>query len=570
MERAAFKGDGRNHGRGLASALALGTIALSGCGGERGGGGVAPSLPRLAVAGTEIVGAATGAPVTLRGFVFSAGVWYDVPAGSSNGDLANLQFMQSEADFQQIAGWGANLAILYLNYRWFDDPSGYAFIDQVAGWCRAHDVYLLPSLVVYPGGGPRGGQAFFGSPTLEAQAEQFWVDFVTRYKDHPEFVGYDLLNEPQGVSVDEIVAFQTTLIDAVRGVDPNAVVFVEPQWGDPTLLTRIDRAGLVYDPHVYLPLYFTSQLFPWMYGGAVPGGLHYPATDGSMVTNIVIPSERSQVYDPSVPAGTYDWQTLTTSYAIPAGSDLAFVKLFSNGDVGATVYFDDIEASVDGGPFTLIPNGSFETVNEVSTDANYWSSYVADAGTVTRTNEAAADGQWSAKISGSDAWSDYTTHYGLDADNNSIFYLGTAAGVPVAGATALALRWRVKAENASAATDGLEVMFGEVQKKSYTEADLDADLDGVLATNMAGLGAPILIGEFTPSLAGTRPDILDWTSALMTYANAHGISWAYYLYRDDWTGTRYLGLYNGPYGAPTDYGTADADILARVQAGLTQ
>ncbi len=552
-----------------AAVLAAGAAALAGCSDVNANGAIPAGLPRLAVSGTSIVEAASGKPVTLRGFVFTAGVWYDVPAGSPNGDLANLTFMQSESDFQQIAGWGANLAILYLNYRWFDDPSGYAFVDQVAGWCRAHGVYLLPSLVVYPGGGPRGGTAFFQSPALEAQATRFWTDFVARYKDHPEFAGYDLLNEPQGVSVDEIVAYQTTLIDAVRGVDPNAVVFVEPQWGDPGALTKIDRPALVYDPHVYLPLYFTSQLFPWMYGGAVPAGLHYPATDGSMVTDIVIASAASQVYDPSVPAGSYDWQTVTTSYTVPAGSDLAFVKLFSNGDVGATIYFDDLEASVDGGPFALIPNGSFETVNEVSTDANYWTSYVAASGSVTRTSEAAADGQWSAEISGCDGFCDYTTHYGLDANDQSIFYLGTAAGVPVAGATTLTLRWRVKAENATAGTDGLLVMFGVVQKRSYGQADLDADLDGVLASNMAAFGAPILIGEFTPSLAGTRPDILDWTSDLISYANAHGISWAYYHFRDDWTATRYLGLYNGPYGTPTDYSTADTDILTRLQAGLT-
>ncbi|HTR77942.1 MAG TPA: hypothetical protein VMH39_07520 [Gemmatimonadaceae bacterium] len=100
--------------------------------------------------------------------------------------------------------------------------------------------------------------------------------------------------------------------------------------------------------------------------------------------------------------------------------------------------------------------------------------------------------------------------------------------------------------------------------------ELTEDLDAALATPSANFGAPMLIGEFTASLAGTRPDILDWTSDLLDYANAHGLSWAYYHYRDTWTGTKYLGVYNGPYGTRTDYSSGDTDILARVQAKLGQ
>src|SRR5262249_23510526 len=159
------------------------------------------------------------------------------------------------------------------------------------------------------------------------QATKFWTDFVKRYKDRPEIAGYDLLNEPQGAEVDAIVAYQTSLIDAVREVDPKAVVFVEPEWGNAASFRKIDRPALVYDAHFDDPFYFTSQRFPWIYGGGIPGGVHYPSKD--LVENVVV---ASQAYDPSVPAGTYDWQTVTGSYPIPAGTELAYVKIFSNGD----------------------------------------------------------------------------------------------------------------------------------------------------------------------------------------------------------------------------------------------
>ena len=65
---------------------------------------------------------------------------------------------------------------------------------------------------------------------------------------------------------------------------------------------------------------------------------------------------------------------------------------------------------------------------EVSSDTNYWQSFVTSAGTVERTQDFAADGQWLARIAESGGWSHYTTHYGTDAQNDSIFFLGTASG----------------------------------------------------------------------------------------------------------------------------------------------
>ena len=505
-------------------------------------------------------------PVSLRGFVFTAGVWFDVPPGMKFGDLASDRFMESEADFEQISSWGANLAILYLNYRWFADDSGYAFIDEVLGWCRRHHVYLLPSLVVYPGGGQRGGSAFFASRELEDQARQFWVAFATRYKDHPEIAGYDLLNEPQGVPAADIVAYQTTLIDAVRAVDPTSLIFIEPQWGDPYMLRKIDRPGLVYDAHYYLPLYFTSQHFPWLYGGAVPIGVHYPNTDRTMVDDIVVGSVAT---DPIAPAGTYDWQTVSKSYPVPPGSELAYVKVFSNADSSATLYFDNLETSFDGSTFTPIPNGSFETKADVFVDAAYWQPFVASTGSVARTDEAAALGQWSVKITGGDGWNHYATHPGKDASGHSIFFLGTESGVRLNGAATLTVRWQVKAQNATAGKNGVEIEFCTATRRSYGKSDLESNLATTVLGPAKQFNAPLIIGEFASSLVGTRPDILDWTSDVMSYANQNGISWAYYHYREVKDQVRYLGLYEGPFGTATDYASVDQDTLARVQVGLT-
>jgi hypothetical protein len=57
---------------------------------------------------------------------------------------------------------------------------------------------------------------------------------------------------------------------------------------------------------------------------------------------------------------------------------------------------------------------------------------------------------------------------------------------------------------------------------------------------------------------------------VIDYANASGISWAYYHYREVKDRVRYLGLYEGPFGTATDYATVDAGVLARVKAGLAR
>ena len=544
----------------------LACLSLAACGADHGSAqSQHAALPKVSVSGSALVAGVTRAPIALRGFVFTAGVWFDVPPGGPNGDLANLGFMESERDFVQLESLGANLAILYLNYRWFSDPAGYALVDRVLGWCAAHDVYLLPSLVVYPGGGQRGGSAFFASADLEDQARKFWVEFAARYRGRSEIAGYDLLNEPQGAPIDEIVALQTSLVDAVRAVDPDSVLFIEPMWGDPYSLRALDRPGIAYDAHYYLPLYLTSQQFPWLYGGAIPANVHYPNLDGTMVNDVPVVAS---VDDTSVPAGSYDWQTVSADYAVPANSELAYVKVFSNGDAGATLYFDDLEVTLDDGAFSPIPNGSFETKADVFADAQYWQASTQGAGAVQRSDEAAAAGQWSAKIANSAGLSSYATHPGLDGNGRSIFFLGTESGIKLNGASKLRLRFQVKAAGATAGKNGVQLNFCRVQRGNFTVGDLNAQLDSLLLAKSNAFDAPLLIGEFATSLVGVRPDSLDYVSDVLKYANQHGLSFAYYHYREVKDQVRYLGLYEGPFGAPTDYTSVDADVLARVQAAL--
>lgn len=101
-----------------------------------------------------------------------------------------------------------------------------------------------------------------------AQA-QMWRVLAGRLGDHPAVFGYDLINEPMGelrqgedlptaarrIERDQLTPMYNRLADAVRSVDDESRLFIEPTpivgEGVPTGLGRIDDPGVVYAPHFY-------------------------------------------------------------------------------------------------------------------------------------------------------------------------------------------------------------------------------------------------------------------------------------------------------------------------------
>ncbi|MFI8765212.1 cellulase family glycosylhydrolase [Streptomyces sp. NPDC053792] len=101
-----------------------------------------------------------------------------------------------------------------------------------------------------------------------AQA-RMWRVLADRFEDHPAVLGYDLINEPMGemregedlataarrIERDQITPMYNRLADAVRSVDKDGWLFVEPTpivgEGVPTGLGRIDDPKVVYAPHFY-------------------------------------------------------------------------------------------------------------------------------------------------------------------------------------------------------------------------------------------------------------------------------------------------------------------------------
>jgi endoglycosylceramidase len=119
-------------------------------------------------------------------------------------------------------------------------------------------------------------------PDLQRQFVAAWAAVATRFRDHPGVVGYDLFNEPHPGSDldlgellgtpnpegphpafdrDKLWAMYQRALDAIRAVDPDRWVFVEPRYGapgnglasyHPTLSDpRPGPARVAYAPHLY-------------------------------------------------------------------------------------------------------------------------------------------------------------------------------------------------------------------------------------------------------------------------------------------------------------------------------
>ncbi|WP_274561942.1 cellulase family glycosylhydrolase [Streptomyces spiramyceticus] len=109
----------------------------------------------------------------------------------------------------------------------------------------------------------------YEDPDLQRAQSRMWRVIADRFEDHPAVLGYDLINEPMGelrqgedlataarrIERDQITPMHNRLADAVRSVDRDSWVFVEPTpivgEGVPTGLGKIKDPKVVYAPHFY-------------------------------------------------------------------------------------------------------------------------------------------------------------------------------------------------------------------------------------------------------------------------------------------------------------------------------
>lgn len=281
------------------SALMSGTIAC---------GQSAPGLPEadvaLRVSGAELLDS-NGDSVVLR--AINLGNWfliepwmYDqntsfIPDQASFIGVLESRFGASEAqrlidlhragymvqrDFDAVAAAGFNCVRIPVSHIMLEseplkvDDQGFEFLRSAMEMAERADLYVILDMHSVPGGQstdqPSGDvteNELWTDPLAQERLEWLWQQVARRFKNTPNFVAYDLINEPfADFNTDirpELIDICDRTIRAIREVDADRLIFVPGTlegirfYGDPAA-RGWDNVG------------FTEHFYPGLFDGSPP------------------------------------------------------------------------------------------------------------------------------------------------------------------------------------------------------------------------------------------------------------------------------------------------------------
>jgi endoglucanase len=294
-----------------------------------------------------------GQPMVLRGIALGNYVWQDVELPTSHHD---------EAEYAAIAAMKLNLVRFYMHYLTFEDDAaplvykeaGWQWLDQNIEWAKKHGIHLILNIHVPQGGFQSlgGGYDLWNKTDLQGRFVALWKAIAGRYRDEPVIAAYDILNEPTvpaGMDLAEWKALAQRTVAAIREVDGNHVIVIEPlnsiEGVDGFKLPpskrqfAIDDPQVMYDIHFYLPFDYAFQKMTLLDFG---DGGKYPDDRRSLVP---YDAELGAVHygNPPVAKGDSGWtryegtQWSTSDPALGAAAPLLFCS-----NLTGTVKFDDI------------------------------------------------------------------------------------------------------------------------------------------------------------------------------------------------------------------------------------
>ena len=182
----------------------------------------------------------------------------------------------TEADIESISNQCHNVVRIPFNHTILEDDfnpyvykqSGWDRLDSILSWCENHNVYAVLDLHSAPGG---QSPLFTSDPDLfinlwngainQERTRRLWKAIADRYKDRGIIAGYDLLNEPAAPNDSLLVDIYQGIIDSVRAVDTNHMLFIEGNnyAEDFSMFTAPLDNNMAYEFHFYTWFIFSGQ-----------------------------------------------------------------------------------------------------------------------------------------------------------------------------------------------------------------------------------------------------------------------------------------------------------------------
>jgi len=218
---------------------------------------------------------------------FSRGVnltsWFQV---SSPGQIQFTKF--TKKDIENIKSLGCDVIRLPINMHvmasgdpsYTLDPLYFSFLDSVVTWCEKLKIYLILDNHSYD---PVGDT----QPGIVTILVKVWSQMAQHYKDRSDYILYEILNEPHGMTTTVWGSIQNQVIAAIRADDTKHTIVVGGAgWNTYTELKNLPvytDPKLLYTFHFYDPFMFTHQGASWTTPSMEPlSGVPFPYNSTEM------------------------------------------------------------------------------------------------------------------------------------------------------------------------------------------------------------------------------------------------------------------------------------------------
>jgi hypothetical protein len=194
------------------------------------------------------------------------------------GDSSAQNFYQNyysayvaEEDVAQLAERGFNSLRLPFHYKFFSSDTGvfindgFEIIDPLLQWCSTYGIYLILDMHCAPGGQNRNDFSDGNGEEAGLWVHEYnrdwtvsiWKHIADYYSESQWIGGYDLINEPVlegGFSSSDLRQFYIEIVDSIRTVDQNHIIFIEGNWygNDFANLTPPFDDNMSYSFHHYV------------------------------------------------------------------------------------------------------------------------------------------------------------------------------------------------------------------------------------------------------------------------------------------------------------------------------
>lgn len=154
-----------------------------------------------------------------------------------------LKVFFTDNDATYLRSLGFNVLRIPINYRHFEDDmrpfelkeEGFARLDRVIQVCARHEIYTIIDLHALPGyqnqhwhsDNPTQVAFLWKHRHFQDRVVHLWEELAKRYRGNPWLAGYNLINEPADPSGVMLVALYDRLIEAIRAIDPDHIIFLD-------------------------------------------------------------------------------------------------------------------------------------------------------------------------------------------------------------------------------------------------------------------------------------------------------------------------------------------------------